>query len=280
MVSLVFVSSGFSPFTVKAESWQINVSGLVSQQLNITLATLQAMPQTNVSATLFCVSAPKTPLEGGNWQGVKLWTILTQAGISSGATKIAFYASDGFTTDLTVDVAQDPSIIVAYTLNGTPLGQGELTRLVVPGHYGYKWIDQIISIVAVNYDYTGTYESEGYPDDGLFTSTNLPSFPTPNIPYPPSVTPTPINSPTTTHLQSPTTSPTASTATNSSIRPTSSSNVMSGSFEVIMIIVAVLIAAVVFTIVLKRKKVVKKKQHLSLSSTHIIKKELTAQFIV
>jgi DMSO/TMAO reductase YedYZ molybdopterin-dependent catalytic subunit len=153
MLSLVFVSSGFSPFKVKAESWQINVSGLVSQQLNITLATLQAMPQTDVIATLFCVSAPTTPIEGSNWQGVKLWTLLSQAGISSSATKIAFYASDGFSTDLTIDVAQDPTIIVAYTLNDKPLGQGEIPRLVVPGHYGYKWIDQITSIVAINYDY-------------------------------------------------------------------------------------------------------------------------------
>ena len=215
------------------------------------------MSQTNVSATLFCVSAPKTPLEGGNWQGVELWTLLTQAGISQTATKIAFYASDGFSTDLTIAAAQDPSVIVAYILNGTPLGQGEVPRLVVPGHYGYKWIDQITSIVAVNYDYMGTYESQGYPDDGLFTSTNLPSFPTPDIPYPPSVTPTSVSSPTITHTKSPATSATSPTATNS-ITPTttstSASNVIAKNLWVIVIVAAILIAVAVSTFVLKRIK--------------------------
>ena len=132
MISMVFTSEGFFSPTVKAElnsSWQINISGLVSQPFSISLATMQGMSQTNVSATLFCVSAPTIPLEGGVWQGVKLWTLLSQAGISSSAIKIAFYANDGFSTDLTVDVAQDPDIIVAYMLNGAPLSPGEIARL-------------------------------------------------------------------------------------------------------------------------------------------------------
>ncbi len=259
MISTVCISSGFSSFPVKAESnssWQISVSGLVSTPLNFTLANLLAMPQTNVTTTLFCVSAPTTPLEGGTWQGVKLWTLLSQAGISSSAFKIAFYASDGFSTDLTVDVATDDSIIVAYMLNGVPLSQGEIPRLVVPGHYGYKWIDQITSIVAVDFDYTGTYESQGYPDDGLLTSTNLPSFPTPEIPYPPSVTPTLANSPTNTPKQSPSTSPSSLSTTNSPTQSTSpASTLITKNLEAVEIIVAaILIAVAVTAVVLKRRK--------------------------
>jgi hypothetical protein len=257
IISMVFCSSCFTTFTVKAElnsSWQINISGLVSQPLNFTIATLQTMPQTNVSATLYCVSAPTIPLEGGVWQGVNLWTLLSQAGISSLTTKIAFYASDGFSTDLTIDVVQDPDVIVAYMLNGSPLSQGETARLVVPWHYGYKWIDQITSIVAVDYDYKGTYESQGYPDDGLPTSTNLPSYPTPDIPYPPSGTPTP--QPKATHTQSPTTSPSPTTI-NSTAQPTASisaSNVITRNLEVFGIVVAILIAVAISTLVLRRRQ--------------------------
>ena len=282
MISTVCISSGFYSFPVKAESnssWQISVSGLVSTPLNFTLADLLAMPQTNVTATLFCVSAPTVPLEGGTWQGVKLWTLLSQAGISSTAFKIAFYASDGFSTDLTIDVAKDDNIIVAYMLNGTPLSQGEITRLVVPGHYGYKWVDQITSIVAVDFDYTGTYESQGYPDDGLLTSTNLPSFPTPEIPYPPSVTPTLANSPTNTPKQSPSTSPTSLSTTTSPTQPTSpASTLIAKNLKAVEITVAaILIAIAVTAFVLKRRK--KQSFSSSLSVTELTKnKELSASY--
>ncbi len=257
MISTVCISSDLSSFIVKAEnnSWQISVSGLVSQPLNFTLANLQAMPQTNVITTLFCVSAPTIALEGGTWQGVKLGTLLNQAGISSSATKIAFYASDGFSTDLTVDVAENDNIIVAYLLDGTPLSSGEVVRLVVPGHYGYKWIDQIINIVAVDSDYKGTYESQGYPDDGLLTSTNLPHPPTPYIPYPPSLTPTPASSQTNSPKQSSSTSPTISSTKSSTQITGSAPNLITKNLQVIEItVVAILIATVAIALVLKSKK--------------------------
>ena len=170
-----FLIGGFS-FTeigVNAQSfnpsWQFSITGLVSNPSNFTLANLQNMTQTNVSAVLVCVSSPSIGLEQGDWQGVKLWTLLTQAGISSSASKIALHAIDGFSCDLTIDVAKSDNVIVAYMLNGQPLS--EVVRLVVPFHWGYKWINQITNIEAVDYDYKGTYESQGYSDDGIITPT-------------------------------------------------------------------------------------------------------------
>jgi DMSO/TMAO reductase YedYZ molybdopterin-dependent catalytic subunit len=156
-----FLLAGFSSVEIGVNaqsinsSWQFNITGLVSNPSNFTLANLQNMTQTNVSAVLVCVSSPTTVLEQGSWQGVKLWTLLTQAGISSSASKIALHAIDGFSCDLTIDVAKGDNIIVAYLLNGQPLS--EVVRLVVPFHWGYKWINQITSIEAVDYDYKGTY---------------------------------------------------------------------------------------------------------------------------
>ncbi|MDN5320241.1 MAG: hypothetical protein PWP49_661 [Thermococcaceae archaeon] len=34
-----------------------------------------------------------------------------------------------------------------------------------PGMWGYKWIKYLIKIEVVDYNFLGTYESEGYPDD-------------------------------------------------------------------------------------------------------------------
>ena len=136
------------------------------------------MPQTSISAAIYCVDAPTIVVTQGDWQGVKLWTLLNETGISPEATKIAFYATDGYTTDLTVDTVQNNNIILAYAKDGAPLS--ETLRLVVPGQYGYKWISQVTKIEAVSYDFKGTWESQGYPDDATMASSNLDNFGTPS----------------------------------------------------------------------------------------------------
>jgi DMSO/TMAO reductase YedYZ molybdopterin-dependent catalytic subunit len=204
------------------------------------------MTQTNVSAVLVCVSSSTTVLEQGNWQGVKLWTLLTQAGISSSAIKIALHAIDGFSCDLTIEVAKSDNIIVAYLLNGQPLS--EVVRLVVPFHWGYKWINQITSIEAVDYDYKGTYESQGYSDDGVITAPvpTLHSYSTP----PPTSNPTPTNPQTTT----PTGSPSQSTSPSPTSSPTLEQSNLNGTiFWVTGIVAAILIAVAVSALVLRRK---------------------------
>ena len=77
--------------------------------------------------------------------------------------KVAFYAYDGFTTDLTVTTAMRDDVILAYEKDGQPLT--EKVRLVVPGKWGYKWMQQVTHIELVNYDFLGRYESQGYSDE-------------------------------------------------------------------------------------------------------------------
>jgi hypothetical protein len=227
-------------------SWQFSITGLVSNPSNFTLANLQNMTQTTVPAVLVCVSSPTTVLEQGNWQGVKLWTLLTQAGISSSASKIALHAIDGFSTDLTIDVAKSDNIIVAYMLDGQPLS--EVVRLVVPFHWGYKWINQITSIEAVDNDYKGTYESQGYTDDGVITAP-VPTLPTYSNP-PPTFTSTPTNPQTTTPNGSPNQSSTPSSTASSTLERSNLNGVI---FWVIGIVAAILVAVAVSALVLRRK---------------------------
>ncbi len=247
-----FLMAGFSSteIGVKAQSfnpsWKFSITGLVSNPSNFTLADLQNMTQTNVSAVLVCVSSPTTVLEQGNWQGVKLWTLLTQAGISSSASKIAMHAIDSFSTDLTIDDAKNDNIIVAYMLNDQPLS--EVVRLVVPFHWGYKWINQITSIEAVDYDYKGTYESSGYTDDGVITAP-VPTFPSYSNP-PPTSNPTPTNPQTTT----PTPSPNHSTSPSTTESPTPEQSKITGTiFWVTGVVIAILIAVAVSALVLRRR---------------------------
>jgi DMSO/TMAO reductase YedYZ molybdopterin-dependent catalytic subunit len=145
-------------------SWTLTVDGLVQHPLNLTLNEIVAMPKTTEYATLYCVGNPQTPVTSGNWTGVRLSTILETAGVSEGAFKLAFHAKDGYSTDLNITTAMRQDIILAYQRNGQPLG--ETLRLVVPGKWGYKWISMVTHIQLVNYDFKGTWESNGYSDNG------------------------------------------------------------------------------------------------------------------
>lgn len=150
----------------KDSEWRMLVDGFVQRSLNLSLEAIISMPRSTVNAELYCLPAPGSSgvlVDEGNWTGVSLELILEKSRVSPQAVKVAFYAEDGFTTDLTVIVAMREDIILAYEKDGKPL---EKLRLFVPGKWGYKWIHSITHIELVNYDFKGTYESRGFPDNG------------------------------------------------------------------------------------------------------------------
>ena len=161
--------------------WQISVTGYVDNPLNLSWAEIVALPQITVNAELICVDWPGQVLMSGNWTGVKLRLLLELAGITPQALKVGFHATDGFSTDLTIETAMRDDIILAYELNGGPLT--EVVRLVVPEKWGYKWIHHVGAIVIYSDDFLGQYESGGFSDEA---DVNVPSPPSRSIPEFPS----------------------------------------------------------------------------------------------
>ncbi len=207
MLILCLILTSFSSgiFTARASSsdsvWQLSVSGLVNNPSTFTLTDLKAMSQTTVSAELYCVDFPFTVVTSGNWVGVKLSTLLNEAGgIQAGAIKVAFYANDGYSTDLTIEAANSDNIILAYAKDNSSLN--EVLRLVVPGHWGYKWIAQVVNIEIVNYNFMGKWETLGYSDSGDVNDPSKP--PNPNIQPPVTIPPITYPSPSTSPNQTPT----------------------------------------------------------------------------
>jgi len=217
-ITVTFLIVGFLAVVtpaVYAESqdadWQLVVSGLVSQNLTLSLVDMQSLPKTSVNMSLFCVDFPNFVVAQGNWAGVSLSLLLDQAGVSPESIKVAFYARDGYSTDLTIETARRSDVILAYEIDGIPLS--DAPRLVVPGKWGYKWISQLSDIVLVNYDFKGKWESLGYSDEADITvgpsrGSVIPKVPTlgpppprPEVPTSPSPTdsspsPSPTDSPT------------------------------------------------------------------------------------
>lgn len=161
--------------------WTLEINGKVQRPLNLALTDLAAMPRTTVDSEIYCLPSPDSDgvlVEWGNWTGVRLGYLLAQARVSADAIKVAFYAEDGFSTDLDLTATALEDVIVAYEKYGKPMD--ETLRLVVPGRWGYKWIKWLTRIELMDYDFKGRYESRGFPDDASVTNVQPPGsgFPT------------------------------------------------------------------------------------------------------
>ena len=262
-LTVLAISSKFSPVQAETSNSTLSITGLVENPMNLTLNDIKAMPHATENAVLVCVGAPSTPLVQGNWTGVELSYLLQQAKVSPSAIKVAFFALDGFTTDLTVPRAtQDNSILVAYQLNSTPLGG---LRLVVPFSWGYKWINDLTEIKLVNYNFLGTEESLGYSDDATVTGgSTAPTVNVPNFSFSsPNPAPSTQNSPPTPtalpQSPSPTINPTTPSAVSNS-KPQSTSAFLAYIAEVSAIIVVSAVVSAATLIRLRKAKNLKQEE--------------------
>jgi len=151
----------WSPGQEEDISISITVDGLVDNPINVSLADLKSRQSATITAELICVSGISSGTH--NWTGARLKDILDDAGVHADVIKVAFTASDYYTTDLALGDAIRDDVIIAYLQDGSPMT--EKTRLVVPGKWGYKWISDLMKIELVDYDYLGKWEQRGYSDD-------------------------------------------------------------------------------------------------------------------
>jgi DMSO/TMAO reductase YedYZ molybdopterin-dependent catalytic subunit len=163
---LVSVAFGISQSTDSASQAEISFTGLVTKPLTFDLDKIKSMPSVTVTTELICVSGESFGTH--DWTGVRLRDLLNETGVQETAVKVAFHATDGYETDLKIEDAMRDDVIVAYLEDGVAMS--EITKLVVPGQWGYKWISGIDSIRLVDYNFMGNWEGRGYPDDATITA--------------------------------------------------------------------------------------------------------------
>jgi hypothetical protein len=107
---------------------------------DFTYTQILEMPKTIVNAALYCDG---TPVTYGDWGGVLLSYLLTQAQVTpTEVGSIQFTASDGYQVAIPIKLAID--LIIAYEKDGQPLAEG--LRLIVPNANGAAWIAKITSM--------------------------------------------------------------------------------------------------------------------------------------
>src|ERR1051326_4692016 len=172
---------------VNAETWRLNIGGLVRKPLSLSLDEIKARPSQTMAVTMECagngralfaprrISQPWLNEAIGNaeWTGTSVWGILEDAGIREDAIEVVFTGIDrdveggeiqSYQRSLTIAEARRKEVLLAYAMNGKPLEpqHGYPLRLLVPGWYGMtsvKWLD---SIEAVTEPFEGYQMSRAY----------------------------------------------------------------------------------------------------------------------
>ncbi|MDO9077601.1 MAG: molybdopterin-dependent oxidoreductase [Brevundimonas sp.] len=137
--------------------YRLVIDGLVERPLSLSLAELRARPSQSQITKHDCVEGWTSI---GEWTGVRLETLLDEAGLKPGARYIVFHGFDALTQTEdgeryyeSIDLidARHPQTILAWAMNGAvlPVPHGAPLRLRVERQLGYKHAKYIRRIEAV-----------------------------------------------------------------------------------------------------------------------------------
>jgi DMSO/TMAO reductase YedYZ molybdopterin-dependent catalytic subunit len=156
---------------VDADTWRLEVDGLVERPLSLTLDELRSRPSVELAVTMECAGNGRAHVEPhvvsqpwlleavgtARWRGVRVADLLAEAGVGEGAFEALFTGLDrgvegeeeqAYARSLPLEVLSEGEALLAYEMNGVPLPaqHGFPLRLVVPGWYGMtsvKWLSRI-----------------------------------------------------------------------------------------------------------------------------------------
>jgi len=147
---------------VDLATWTLEISGEVEEPLSLTYEQLTALPATEVTTDIHCVtrwSRFDVPFKGVHWSELaKLCRPKPSARFA-----IA-HAEQGFTANVPLAAIEDESALVVYEADGAPLtpDHGWPVRLFVPSKYFWKSAKWLRGIELSAVDKPGFWERYGY----------------------------------------------------------------------------------------------------------------------
>jgi len=167
---------------IPADTWQLEICGLVGKPLVVRLDDLEALPQHELVAIHQCAGNPLDPTVPARqianvvWRGVDLRDLLAEAGIDPAATLLWAWGFDGgnfvgrpfvhYVKDIPLERVEEGGVLIANTLNGEPLSvrNGFPARLVVPGYYGTNSVKWLCRLELADHRPEGLFTTELYND--------------------------------------------------------------------------------------------------------------------
>jgi DMSO/TMAO reductase YedYZ molybdopterin-dependent catalytic subunit len=145
--------------------WDFNVFGEVEQPLTLSYDELQALPQTEITVDIHCVtrwSRFDTSFKGVHWRELAK---LVQP--RPNARFVLAHAEQGFTANVPLEALEAEESLIAWEADGAPLepDHGWPLRLVVPSRYFWKSAKWLRGLELLSADQPGFWERYGYHND-------------------------------------------------------------------------------------------------------------------
>lgn len=169
-----------------ADTWKLEIRGVVNKPLTLTLGDLAKMKQTTVEAVLQCAGngrglfKPRVAgvqwrwgaMGNAEWTGVRLADVLAAAGLAKEAKHLQLQGMDkpivdktpAFIRGIPIEKALHRDTLIALRMNGQPLSpmHGYPARLVVPGWVGDDWVKWLSTIDVLADEPKGFFYETGY----------------------------------------------------------------------------------------------------------------------
>ena len=170
-------------------NWNVAVDGGTGNPISLNMTDLKKLPSKTMAVTMECAGNNRSdldPVVSGNqfasgaisnaiWTGVSLSDVLSTVDVNPNSIEILFEGADSgvpeagyemssYLRSLSIDIANDPDVILAYEMNGEtlPIEHGYPLRLVVPGWYGMASVKWVKNITAIKEPFHGYFQGKKY----------------------------------------------------------------------------------------------------------------------
>lgn len=153
---------GNVPYETAPPDWDFKVWGEVESPMRWSLAELRALPATEVTTDIHCVTS-WSKLDT-RWKGVSLPWILERIRPTPAAAHVLAHADGGYTANVPLKVLHDDDVLLAYEFDGRELApeHGRPLRLLVPKKYFWKSAKWLRGLEFLSEDRLGYWERYGY----------------------------------------------------------------------------------------------------------------------
>ena len=151
---------------VDPAQWTLRVFGLVDAERTFGWDELHALPVTDVTVDIHCVT--KWSKFDMRWQGVRVRDVLDAVGVQPGATHVVQHAEYGYTTNTPLAEVLADEALLAWQVDGEPLPteHGGPLRMVIPRLYFWKSAKWLRGLELLDHDQPGFWEQNGYHNVG------------------------------------------------------------------------------------------------------------------
>lgn len=152
---------GFQP-TIPLDKWRLFVEGAVAERVKLDWDAFMALEQVEDVSDFHCVTTwSRMDIR---WRGVRVADVIALAGPRDDATHVMCHGYDGYTTNLPLEEALKPDVLLVHTADGKPLPQdhGGPVRMITPQLYAWKGSKWIKCLELLTHDVPGFWEERGY----------------------------------------------------------------------------------------------------------------------